>query len=496
MSDPRYQHGDVVWCKCGGLFWPGEVKGLSSLPEEIREGFLRMPLVVVKFFDEDGYEFVETENNIFPYNCEKKTQFISKGLARFRTKSKEGATEGWFAKFPKDVIHCEKVTGGNQNILDEPPFTVEKKEVKVDYAKIFSDGKEKEKKKELKSSKEEKDKKDTNEVNTKKIKKLPISKENKSKSDKLLKSTESSKKSKKTSENKTPVRPITHPRFLQGSDHQVRILAPPSTPFHLDSLSAAVSSPLTPNYRCPVCDFVASRLNVIVLHSKTHSASKVSYAVKNVENSTKSEKSKTNISSITPAAGKSPVAKAIVKSSVKKRERPVTKQDKKSTPVSKKPRLTKKEREERKEKEKKKEEEKNKILFDWSEDDDEEEKEFKKIQDTINQSLQTEDSEDEADFLAGNKDDYLLDSDDEAPLINNRRPSLHLEDEEDRPSSTLSKTSANTESSGNRMGSPNQSPVSSHASGTGTIKFKLTKEQSKLRNYIINKKYNNAKIPI
>ena len=120
-------------------------------------------------------------------------------LARFRTKSKEGATEGWFAKFPKDVIHCEKVTGGNQNILDEPPFTVEKKEVKVDYAKIFSDGKEKEKKKELKSSKEEKDKKDTNEVNTKKIKKLPLSKENKSKSDKLLKSTESSKKSKKES---------------------------------------------------------------------------------------------------------------------------------------------------------------------------------------------------------------------------------------------------------------------------------------------------------
>ena len=54
MSDPRYHDGDVVWCKCGGLFWPGEVKGLASLPEDIREGFLRTPLVVVKFFDEDG----------------------------------------------------------------------------------------------------------------------------------------------------------------------------------------------------------------------------------------------------------------------------------------------------------------------------------------------------------------------------------------------------------------------------------------------------------
>ena len=127
---------------------------------------------------------------------------ISLILARFRTKSKEGATDGWFAKFPKDVIHCEQVTGGNENILDEPPFTVEKKEVKVDYAKIFSDGKEKEKKKEsksLKSRKEDKDQKNTNDVNTKKIKKSPLSKENKSKSDRLLKGTESSKKSKKES---------------------------------------------------------------------------------------------------------------------------------------------------------------------------------------------------------------------------------------------------------------------------------------------------------
>ena len=54
MSDSKYKHKDIVWCKCGGLFWPGEVCGLDSLPEEIREGFLKAPRVVVKFFDEDG----------------------------------------------------------------------------------------------------------------------------------------------------------------------------------------------------------------------------------------------------------------------------------------------------------------------------------------------------------------------------------------------------------------------------------------------------------
>lgn len=45
---------EVVWCRCGGLFWPGEVRSLESLPEDIRDGFTKTPLVVVKFFDEDG----------------------------------------------------------------------------------------------------------------------------------------------------------------------------------------------------------------------------------------------------------------------------------------------------------------------------------------------------------------------------------------------------------------------------------------------------------
>ena len=49
-----YAHNDIVWCRCGGLFWPGQVRSLESLPEEIRDGFIKTPLVVVKFFDEDG----------------------------------------------------------------------------------------------------------------------------------------------------------------------------------------------------------------------------------------------------------------------------------------------------------------------------------------------------------------------------------------------------------------------------------------------------------
>ena len=54
MSDQSYRHQEVVWCRCGGLFWPGEVRSLDSLPSDIRDGFLKTPLVVVKFFEEDG----------------------------------------------------------------------------------------------------------------------------------------------------------------------------------------------------------------------------------------------------------------------------------------------------------------------------------------------------------------------------------------------------------------------------------------------------------
>ena len=53
-SGKGFEHGDVVWCKCGGLFWPGEVQAVESLPKEIRDGFAKTPKVVVKFFDEDG----------------------------------------------------------------------------------------------------------------------------------------------------------------------------------------------------------------------------------------------------------------------------------------------------------------------------------------------------------------------------------------------------------------------------------------------------------
>ncbi len=52
-----------------------------------------------------------------------------------RTKSKEGATEGWFAKFPKDIVLCETLTDGDPDILKKDPY-VERNE-RINYKELF-----------------------------------------------------------------------------------------------------------------------------------------------------------------------------------------------------------------------------------------------------------------------------------------------------------------------------------------------------------------------
>ena len=81
------------------------------------------------------------------------------------------------------------------------------------------------------------------------------------------------KSRKKGDANKTPSRPIIHPRFREGgggSDHQVKLLPQLSAPIDMDlqvkQEKAAVSSNA---YSCQLCDFSTARLNVLVLHQKS-----------------------------------------------------------------------------------------------------------------------------------------------------------------------------------------------------------------------------------
>ena len=59
-----------------------------------------------------------------------------------RAELKAGAKNSWFAKFPQDIVRCEKLTNGDEKILEKDPY-VERKEEKVDYKAIFGDSNEK-----------------------------------------------------------------------------------------------------------------------------------------------------------------------------------------------------------------------------------------------------------------------------------------------------------------------------------------------------------------
>ena len=166
-------------------------------------------------------------------------------------------------------MHCEKLTNGNPNILEEPPFA-ERKEPKVDYNKIFADPLAEAKKQKGKTPNKQDSKKENTSPN-------------------VASKSASKKKSDSSSSNQQQRTPkITHPRFRKGgsSDHEVRILASASSPyvFHADDgggqdydgIHTLEKPPPSPLYRCPVCEFAASRVNVVVLHSKSHSSTKVS----------------------------------------------------------------------------------------------------------------------------------------------------------------------------------------------------------------------------
>lgn len=53
QSQVNYNDGDIVWVKLGAMFWPGKVKDVDKLPEEILSGLRKKPIAAVQFFDEE-----------------------------------------------------------------------------------------------------------------------------------------------------------------------------------------------------------------------------------------------------------------------------------------------------------------------------------------------------------------------------------------------------------------------------------------------------------
>ncbi|XP_055676587.1 titin homolog isoform X2 [Lutzomyia longipalpis] len=238
-----YDDGDIVWVKLSNCWWPGEVCEEARLPADLVAS-LKKPLAVVKFFQEDSYEYVKNINNIFKYQCSRKMEFIRKGLELHKTKRK------YMEKFPADVGTAEKLTGGDVDIVKTMQMSPQKSSPSV-WSDVFADTK------------------------AKKGKKTPT----------ILSPLKKGRRSLKSPRKTTP--PLTKTFLGKAREHEVRFLGGSSTSTRTSTDS---SSGL---YKCHACPFSCNRINVIVLHSKTHTTEAGSCQTKQPTTTTTTPKSKT-----------------------------------------------------------------------------------------------------------------------------------------------------------------------------------------------------------
>lgn len=149
--------------------------------------------------------------------------------------------------FPNDIVMAEHLTGGNPNILTDEAFLPEQKS---DYKDLFGTKKSSGKKGKESFRKERDD----------------------WKSRKHSISPTGNKRISLPALPSTIPRPITHPRFitkaLEGrSDHEVRVR------IQIPPMNDCEEPEPIKTYQCYLCGFQTIRLNVIVFHNRSHSAS-------------------------------------------------------------------------------------------------------------------------------------------------------------------------------------------------------------------------------
>ncbi|XP_038222111.1 uncharacterized protein LOC119839748 isoform X2 [Zerene cesonia] len=257
QTEVNYLDGDVVWVKLGSCWWPGEVVGHEKLPPDVLPSFRKPPIAIVKFFQEDSYEYVKNPNSIYKYDCSRKDEFIQKGLYLYRTK------HGLMEKFPEDVIRAETAVGGDIEILTRDEFQETKKE---SYAGLFGDPN----------------------------KKTPASnkkgKNGKGKSGDILKFSTPIRKVKEKSNykvhillqgSKTPSQPEeTTPSTSRAGSEPSEEKSQETNDQESTKSAPIVHIPTASStgiYACHACPFTTTRLNVLILHNKTHSSTFTPY---------------------------------------------------------------------------------------------------------------------------------------------------------------------------------------------------------------------------
>lgn len=85
MAQSSYKSGDVVWVMASKRlgWWPGRVENVGGLRQELAGDVTEKTIAVVKYLNEDNYQFVEDEAIICAYDSSQKEEYISLGMSKF-----------------------------------------------------------------------------------------------------------------------------------------------------------------------------------------------------------------------------------------------------------------------------------------------------------------------------------------------------------------------------------------------------------------------------
>ncbi|XP_018017827.1 uncharacterized protein LOC108674399 isoform X2 [Hyalella azteca] len=225
-SNSLYSDGTVVWVRLGQSWWPGTVVALHLCPQDFLGDLKRTPLAVVKFFDENEFVDIHKPEHVYPYNCDRKNEFIKKGLNLRSMKSKEEL----FKKFEQDVLKAEQLTGGGADVFTRIEEDSNKR--RIDYSNLgFGPPKPKKKKEERIG-----DSDISEAVHYKKNSTGALS------------------------------------QRVMKLEHKVVIMEQPHVKNMKEDLQKSCN-----HFKCNLCDFTCSRLGVIIWHNKGHLKTVIDY---------------------------------------------------------------------------------------------------------------------------------------------------------------------------------------------------------------------------
>lgn len=84
MAQHKYKVNDIVWVLASKRlgWWPARVENVDKLPPDLKKDVTEDTLCVVKYLNEDNYQFVGDANNVCLYTSDKKEEHISAGMSK------------------------------------------------------------------------------------------------------------------------------------------------------------------------------------------------------------------------------------------------------------------------------------------------------------------------------------------------------------------------------------------------------------------------------